>query len=107
MLSMLPVATVESSGDQLTTNTQLVWPFRVWWGVPVSQSKIRAVESPLPVASLEDERGENDVARMASPWPGIEEEHLETARTRNTAWGVYWRVIESSVVFKPGLRRVW
>ena len=104
---MLPVATVESSGDQLITSTQLVWPFRVWRGVPVSQSKIRAVESPLPVASLEEERGENDVARMASPWPGIEEAHLETARTRNTAWGVYWRIIESSVVLKPGLRRLW
>lgn len=64
---MLPVATVKSSGAQLITRTQLVCPFRVWRGVPVSQSKIRAVESPLPVANFEEERGENDVAKMASP----------------------------------------
>lgn len=64
---MLPVAIVLSSGDQATTNTQLVWPFRVCIGVPVSQSHIRAVESPLPVTSLEDDDGENEAAKIASP----------------------------------------
>lgn len=58
---------VVSSGDQHATNTQLLWPFRVWRGVPVSVSKIRAVLSPLPVTNLEDEDGENEVARIASP----------------------------------------
>ena len=29
VLSMLPVASVEASGDQLTTRIQLVWPLRV------------------------------------------------------------------------------
>lgn len=82
---MLPVAMVESSGDQLTAKTQLVWPFSVWSGVPVSQSQILAVESPLPVTILEEDEGEKCVARMASPWPGIDEEHRDTARTRKIA----------------------
>lgn len=51
----------------------------------MSQSKIRAVESPLPVTNLDDDEGENAVANIASPCPGIEEEHLDTARTRNIA----------------------
>ena len=67
VLSMLPVAIVLPSGDQLTTRTQLVWPFKVCTGVPVSQSHILAVESPLPVHNLDEEAGENEVARMASP----------------------------------------
>lgn len=70
----------------------------------MSVSKMRAVLSPLPVASFDDEDGEKEVARMASPWPGIEAEHLDTARTRNIACGVYWRLMMSSVVFRPGLR---
>ena len=49
---------------------------------------IRAVESPLPVISLEDDEEENAAANMAPLCPGIDEEHLVTARTRNTAWGV-------------------
>lgn len=56
---MLPVAILDSSGDQLTANTQLVWPLRVCTGVPVSQSHILAVLSPLPVTILEDDFGEN------------------------------------------------
>jgi hypothetical protein len=36
-------------------------------GVPVSQSHIRAVLSPHPVAILEDVSGENAVAKIASP----------------------------------------
>ena len=66
-LSILPVARMIPSGDQLTTRTQLVWPLRVCKGVPVSQSQIRAVLSPLPVAMREADAGENWVARMASP----------------------------------------
>lgn len=54
-------------------------------GVPVSQSQMRAVLSPLPVASREDEEGENWVARMASPWPLMLAEHLVTALTLKTA----------------------
>lgn len=57
-------------------------------GVPVSQSQIRAVESPLPVTMVDDDAGEKDVARIASPWPDIAAEHLVTALTRNTACGV-------------------
>ncbi len=57
------------------------------------------------MTSLDDDEGEKDVANMASPCPGIDEEHLDTARTRNIACGVYWRLIESSVVLRPGLRR--
>ena len=102
MLSILPVAMVVSSGDQLTVRTQLVCPFRVCRGVPVSQSHILAVESPLPLTIVEDEEGENMVANIASPWPGIDEEHLDTARTLKTACGVNCRLRESSVVFKPG-----
>ena len=82
---MLPVAIAEASGDQVTTNTQLVWPFNVIRGVPVSQSHNRAVESPLPVKSFDDVAGEKAVANIASPWPGIDDEHLETARTLKTA----------------------
>lgn len=67
MLSILPVAIVLSSGDQLTARTQLVWPFSVWRGVPVSQSHIRAVQSPLPLTIVEEVEGENMVARIASP----------------------------------------
>jgi len=66
-----------------------------------------AVPSPLPVTSCEEDAGENAVHRMASPWPGIEEEHLDTARRRKMACGMYWRLMESSVVFKPGFRSVW
>jgi len=106
-LSILPVAIVVSSGDQLTTSTQLVWPFNVCNGVPVSQSHILAVESPLPLTIAEEEEVENIVASIASPWPAIEEEHLDTARTLNTAWGVYCRLRESSVVFKPGRNMDW
>lgn len=51
----------------------------------MSQSNIRAVASPLPVTSLDDEEGEKAVANMASPCPDIDEEHLDTARTRNIA----------------------
>ena len=82
---MLPVASVEASGDQLTARIQLVWPLRVLYGVPVSQSHIRAVLSPLPLAIRDEEDGENCVARMACPWPAMEEEHRDTARTRKTA----------------------
>lgn len=57
-------------------------------GVPVLQSHIRAVESPLPVASIDDEAGEKAAARMGSPWPDIDAEHLDTARTLKTACGV-------------------
>lgn len=104
VLSIEPVAMMVSSWDQQATRTQLVWPLRVWRGVPVSVSKIRAVLSPLPVTSLEEVEDANEVVRMASPWPGIEAEHLDTARTRKTACGVYWRLIVSSVVVKPGCR---
>jgi hypothetical protein len=64
---MLPVAILDSSGDQLTANTQLVCPFNVCTGVPVSQSHIRAVLSPLPLTILEELLGENCVAKIASP----------------------------------------
>lgn len=67
VLSMLPVAIIVASGDQLTTKTQLEWPLSVWRGVPVSQSHIRAVLSPLPLAMREEDAGENWVASMASP----------------------------------------
>jgi hypothetical protein len=56
---MLPVAILESSGDQLTANTQLVCPFSVCTGVPVSQSHILAVLSPLPLTILDEDLGEN------------------------------------------------
>jgi hypothetical protein len=54
----------------------------------VSQSHIRAVESPLPETIVEEETGENDVARIASPCPAMEAEHRETAFTRKIACGV-------------------
>ncbi len=54
----------------------------------MSQSHIRAVESPLPVTSNDDEAGEKAVARIASPCPDIAAEHLDTARTLKTACGV-------------------
>ena len=86
---MLPVAIIAPFGDQLTASTQLVCPLSVCSGVPVSQSQILAVESPLPVTILEEDVGENAVARIASPCPDIDAAHLETALTRNTACGVY------------------
>lgn len=67
MLSIEPVATVVSSGDQHATRTQLVWPLRVCRGVPVSVSKMRAVLSPLPVTILEEDDDANEVVRIASP----------------------------------------
>ena len=70
----------------------------------MSVSNIRAVLSPLPVTILEHDEEANEVVRIASPWPGIEAEHLDTGRTRKIACGVYWRPIVSSVDFKPGLR---
>jgi hypothetical protein len=59
VLSMLPVAILPSSGDQLTAKTQLVWPFNVCTGVHVSQSHILAVLSPLPLTMREELLGEN------------------------------------------------
>lgn len=73
----------------------------------MSQSHIRAVASPLPVTILEDEEGENCVASIASPWPGIDDEHRDTARTRKIAWGVYWRFMMSSVDLSLDCRREW
>lgn len=67
MLSIEPVAMVLSLGDHDATRTQLVWPLRVWIGVPVSVSNTRAVLSPLPVTNLEDEEGEKAATRIASP----------------------------------------
>jgi hypothetical protein len=60
----------------------------VWRGVPVSQSQTRAVESPLPETIVEEETGEKEVARIASPWPAMEAAQRETALTRKTACGV-------------------
>ena len=68
---------------------------------------MRAVASPDPVSNLEDDAGEKAVARMASPWPGIDAEHLDTDLTRKTAWGVKCKLMESSVVLRPGLRSDW
>jgi hypothetical protein len=107
VLSILPVAILESSGDQLTAKTQLVCPFRVCTGVPVSQSQILAVLSPLPLTIRDDDFGENCVARIASPCPGIVEAHLDTACTLNTAWGaadIFWT---SSVLIRPGFIRAF
>jgi hypothetical protein len=84
---MLPVAIMRPFGDQLTARTQLVCPFRTCRGVPVSQSHILAVESPLPVTMLDEEAGEKATANIASPCPDIEAEHRDTALTRNMAWG--------------------
>lgn len=67
VLSIDPVAMAVSSGDQDATRTQLVWPLRVWKGVPVSVSNILALLSPLPVTSLEEEEDAKEVARIASP----------------------------------------
>ena len=82
---MLPVARSLPSGENEVTNTQLVWPFKVYSGVPVSQSHILAVLSPLPVAIMEDDIGEKVVANIASPWPDMDAEHRETARTLKMA----------------------
>lgn len=107
VLSMLPDARIRPSGDHATARTQLVWPFNVWRGVPVSQSHILTVLSPLPVAILDDVSGENAVASIASPWPDIDAEHLVTARTRKTAWGINCNTMLSSVVLRPGRRTEW
>jgi hypothetical protein len=48
---------------------------------------MRAVLSPLPLTILDDDLGENCVANIASPWPGIVDAHLDTACTLNTACG--------------------
>jgi hypothetical protein len=106
VLSMLPVAIRDSSGDQLTAKTQLVCPFNVWTGVPVSQSHIRAVLSPLPLTILDEDRGENCTARIASPCPGIVDAHRDTACTRNTACGAAEMFCTSSVLMRPGVMRV-
>ena len=82
---MLPVASMEPSGENETTRTQLVWPLSVNLGVPVSQSQIRAALSPLPVARMEELAGEKAVQRIASPWPEMAAEQRLTGRTRNIA----------------------
>lgn len=85
LLSMLPVAIYFASGLQHTARTQDLWPLSVCIGVSVSQSHILAVPSPDPVTMRDEETGENWVARIASPWPAIDAEQRETARTRKTA----------------------
>lgn len=107
VLSMLPVAATPAFGDQHTASTQLVWPLRVCTGVPVSQSHILAVPSPLPVSMRDEDPGENDVASIASPCPAMDAEHREMALTRNTACGVYCRCTMSSGVLSPGLSSDW
>ena len=67
VLSIDPVAINFSSGDQLATNIQLVWPFKACTGVPVSVSNILAVLSPLPVTILEEDDAANEVVNIASP----------------------------------------
>jgi hypothetical protein len=55
----------------------------------------------------EEDFGENCVARIASPCPGIVEAHLETACTLKTAWGaaeIFWT---SSVLMRPGFIRAF
>lgn len=88
VLSLLPVAIICPFGENATAKTQSVCPFIVSIGVPVSQSNIRAVLSPLPVTIVEDDTGENAIARIAEPCPAIAAEHLETAFTLKTACGV-------------------
>jgi hypothetical protein len=56
---------------------------------------------------VEDETGEKDVAKIASPCPAMEAAHRETALTRKTAWGVKYRETVSSVVLIPGWRSEW
>lgn len=75
--------------------------------MPVSQSHIRAVLSPLPLTILDDDFGENCVANIASPWPGIVEAHLDTACTLNTACGAAEIFCTSSVLMSPGDMRVF
>ena len=67
VLSMLPVARNLPSGEKDTTSTHPVWPLSVNLGVPVSVSQIRAVLSPLPVAIIDEDCGENAVHKIASP----------------------------------------
>jgi hypothetical protein len=99
---MLPVAIVLPSGDQLTTNTQLEWPFSERSGVPVSQSHIRAVLSPLPLAIRDEDTGENCAARTASLCPLMAAEHLDTGRTRKTASGAHGTVMVASLLARFG-----
>lgn len=132
VLSLLPVAIRLSSGDQLTANTQEVWPFSVWYGVPVSVSHILAVLSlrnhrvskiwstnwtrdcpqketatyPLPVTMREEFLGENCVANIASPWPDMLKAERVTTRTLNTAWGARTSFNSPSVFIFPGTTRV-
>src|SRR5690625_2008854 len=91
-LSMLPVASRAPSGDQATQSTQCVCPERVYLGVPVSVSHIRAVLSPDPVARRELVAGLNCAARIASPWPGILCDMRVTACTLKTDCGSAVRV---------------
>ena len=62
VLSIVPVAVLELSSEQLTANTQLVC-------LLVSQSHILAVLSPDPLNILDEDLSENCGARIASPCP--------------------------------------
>lgn len=62
-----------------------MWPFNVYFGVPVSQSHMRAVLSPDPVASHDEVAGLNDVLSIDSPCPLMLAEHLVTGLTLKTA----------------------
>lgn len=103
VLSMLPVASMLLSGDHATASTQPVWPLKVCKGVPVSQSHIRAVLSPPPVARRLDVAGENAVVRIEAPCPATLALHRVTAFTLNTASARQGMSSCNSVVVVPSI----
>jgi hypothetical protein len=89
---MLHVARRLPSGAHATARTQPVWPARVRYGVPVSESQIRAVLSPEPVARRVGDEGEKEAARIGWPWPGMRWARRDTACTRKMDCGSAARV---------------
>ena len=69
----------------------------IWYSHQLSisemyQKSYRTVASPDPEASWEPS-WLNDAFMSASAWPGMDEEHRVTARTRNTACRLHWRLL--------------
>mmetsp|Transcript_11772 Transcript_11772/g.26657 ORF Transcript_11772/g.26657 Transcript_11772/m.26657 type:complete len:84 (-) Transcript_11772:419-670(-) len=76
----------DPSGDHATVSTHPLCPWQVCLGNSTFRSQRRTVVSPEPLANLV-ESGENAQHKTASVCPVIDEVHLVTGRTLNTAKG--------------------
>lgn len=97
--SFEPEASKRSRGSHSTHRTNEGWPESVCFGVSLSKSHKRAVQSPPPVANILPV-GENEAHKIGDEWPDKVLEHLVAGLTLKTAWGSQ-TILKVSSVDKP------